>query len=257
MMDGSAIKELADRFAVPKSIVDARGQMVTMVPAGWEQVVPRQWAPDPVEATTLRAVVDYLRDNKDGIDLERVTVHVVDPTHVRILGPLEGEDLRFRRQCYLEAVAALPKIALGTYLESEYFGIMLRTGFVATEVVSDLLILLASIRDSDVRETVDDGLAQEVKTARGVAIVERTRVPSPVVLAPFRTFHEVEQPASEFVLRLRSGRGAGAGEVGAPTVALFDADGGAWRNAAMRSVADWLAAEFSALEVAPPVRIIA
>ena len=58
-------------------------------------------------------------------------------------------------------------------------------------------------------------------------------VPNPVTLAPFRTFRDVAQPASLFVLRVQGG-----GET--PNVALFEADGGAWRLAAIENIKKWL-----------------
>ena len=49
-------------------------------------------------------------------------------------------------------------------------------------------------------------------------------------LAPFRTFSEIEQPESSFVLRVND-----RGRVG-----LFEADGGAWRNTAMLRIKEYL-----------------
>jgi len=51
----------------------------------------------------------------------------------------------------------------------------------------------------------------------GVAAVENINLPNTVTLKPFRTFAEVSQPESEFVLRLKEGNRVG----------LFEADGGA------------------------------
>lgn len=49
-------------------------------------------------------------------------------------------------------------------------------------------------------------------------------------LKPYRTFNEVDQPESEFLLRLSEGGG----------VALYEADGGAWKLQARRNVAEYL-----------------
>lgn len=51
-----------------------------------------------------------------------------------------------------------------------------------------------------------------------------------VKLKPYRTFSEVEQPESEFLVRLSDGG----------RVALYEADGGAWKLQARRNVADYL-----------------
>ena len=57
-------------------------------------------------------------------------------------------------------------------------------------------------------------------------------VPNPVILRPYRTFPEVEQPASSFIFRMKENDGV--------CCALFEADGGAWKNEAMRNIKEYL-----------------
>ncbi|KHO31340.1 hypothetical protein OR63_10900, partial [Clostridium tetani] len=76
----------------------------------------------------------------------------------------------------------------------------------------------------------DDGVSQAATIKTGVASVNEVKVPNPVVLAPFRTFPEIEQPESKFIFRMQSG----------PRAALFEADGGAWRNEAMIKIKAYL-----------------
>ncbi len=137
---------------------------------------------------------------------------------------------------YMIAEPILPRLRFGEYLDSEAFHIALHACYVSTEERAALLAVLSSIRDSDVRETGDDGISQQVKVARGITFVDNAKVPNPVSLAPYRTFPEVAQPTSSFVLRLQGG-----GE--RPRVALFEADGGKWRLEAMANVAAWLVLE--------------
>ena len=59
-------------------------------------------------------------------------------------------------------------------------------------------------------------------------------VPNPVRLRPYRTFLEVEQPASEFVFRMKQDKYDGI------TCAIFEADGGAWKVAAMKAIKDYM-----------------
>jgi len=58
---------------------------------------------------------------------------------------------------------------------------------------------------------------------------------NPIRLRPYRTFREIEQPASLFVLRLQKGRD---GEL--PRAALFEADGGQWKLEACQAIKHWL-----------------
>ncbi len=55
-------------------------------------------------------------------------------------------------------------------------------------------------------------------------------VPNPVILAPYRTFPEIEQVESKFIFRMQEG----------PNAALYEADGGAWKNEAMRRIKEYL-----------------
>jgi hypothetical protein len=69
-----------------------------------------------------------------------------------------------------------------------------------------------------------------VTAKSGISTVENVIVPNPVMLCPFRTFAEVEQPESEFVFRMQTGFKA----------ALFEADGGKWKLYAMQNVKAYL-----------------
>lgn len=82
----------------------------------------------------------------------------------------------------------------------------------------------------------DDGVTQTVTAKQGVAFVQEVAVPNPVTLAPYRSFPEISQVESEFVLRVRAGRSEGE----LPTIALFEADGGRWQLEAVRRVKDYL-----------------
>ena len=67
---------------------------------------------------------------------------------------------------------------------------------------------------------------REVEARQGVSLKALVQVKPRVALRPFRTFLEVEQPESEFLLRLDDD-----GNVG-----LFEADGGMWQQTAKASI---------------------
>ena len=79
-------------------------------------------------------------------------------------------------------------------------------------------------------QTADDGVSQKVTINKGVVTAEDVTIKNPVYLVPLRTFYEVEQPASPFVLRFNEGA----------DVALFEGDGGAWKLKAVKNIKDWL-----------------
>jgi hypothetical protein len=59
-----------------------------------------------------------------------------------------------------------------------------------------------------------------------------------VELRPYRTFREIEQPASKFVLRVKRG-----GEGQKPGCALFEADGGFWKLEAIENIRKYIASK--------------
>ena len=95
--------------------------------------------------------------------------------------------------------------------------------------------VVGNITESAERQTLDDGISQGITTKQGIGRVGVEVIPNPVTLRPFRTFSEIEQPASSFVLRLNAGRD---GE--SPKVALFEADGAKWQNDAMGNIKEYL-----------------
>jgi len=156
-------------------------------------------------------------------------VNVETPTDVSIFTTYHHEE-NCRRDYLYKAEAELPFITLNNYLDHESFMIALRSKFVENDDVLYLLDLLSKISDKNSVESEDNGVSQTVQVRKGVVMVENVAVRPKVKLAPFRTFLEVDQPESEFLLRLQEG-----GRIG-----LFEADGGAWKLDAKEDIKDLL-----------------
>jgi hypothetical protein len=233
-MDGPAVKELASRFRSPTEL-------------GGFLLRPNDWlADDPASlikagpsaktlaVATLGALCEYLKGNRDQLPLDQVVVHVAGPGSVSILGPL---DKRARgREVFVTAVASdLTEGFLGRFMALEDFMIGLQVRFWEGDDRMRLVSLLSNIKSETVKTALDDGVTQVVQARAGVALVSEVAVPNPVRLCPFRTFRELQQPSSFFVLRVQSGK-----EGGLPQAGLFEADGGAWKLIAIDRVREWL-----------------
>lgn len=183
-----------------------------------------------INVRSLSGLVDYV---KSTFDHERpVMIHVKSPTEVNVFDALN--DVNDRRT-YVKAGALLPSITFEQFVDREKFQIMLQACFVTNPDKEQVLKVVSSIIEENSVQTQDDGVTQRVTAKTGVATVGNVNVPNPVTLKPFRTFAEVSQPESEFVLRLKEG-----GRVG-----LFEADGGAWELNAMANIAEFLEKELS------------
>lgn len=204
----------------------------------------------PIEVKSLTSVVDYLQANRDGLDLQKVAVLVESPTYVRVIGPLTGRHRQ--RECSMLASAEIPTVVLDRYVEREDMQIMLMSRFDASEDAAndyfDAVKLVSTVTSGTTRTVGDDGVQQEVSVQRGAATKARDLVKRVYYLAPYRTFAEIEQPVSPFVLRIR-------GDEEEIQVALFEADGGAWKIQARERVATWLREQLKGLEL--PVEVFA
>ena len=116
------------------------------------------------------------------------------------------------------------------FRDRETMLIQLRSLFLQTPDVAYLLDLLSKMSDEEKVTSQDNGVTQVVEARKGVALKEQVEVRPRVKLTPFRTFLEVDQPESEFLLRVGDG-----GQVG-----LFEADGGVWKLVAKRSIVTYL-----------------
>lgn len=189
--------------------------------------------PAEMNVATLTGVSDYLNTNPDRLELESLVVHVRGHNDVQVRSRLSGEwDQRY---FFLHAVHEPKGYPFGKYLSIEDFIIHMQTHFVQDASTAAIVQLAGNLVQESAVTYTDDGMTQSVQARTGIARVAEVRVPNPVDLAPFRTFLEIDQPASKFVLRLKKT------DTG-PTAALFDADGGCWSLEAIRRIRDWLRA---------------
>lgn len=185
---------------------------------------------EPYQVNTLEAIVEYIITNTNDIlqQEQGIIIHVKNYQTVEVYGWLN----KFKRQnCYLIATAMCPEaLSYGTYYNVEDFNIKLQARFANNDDKALLLQLTGNVKDESVRQVGDDGIKQSVTVKTGVTMVEEVLVPNPVTLIPRRTFFEVEQPESPFIFRMKEG----------PSCALFEADGGAWKQEAMQNIAAYL-----------------
>jgi hypothetical protein len=122
-------------------------------------------------------------------------------------------------------------------IDSDRFLIQLQSCFIQDEVRDTLLKFAGKLRCGLGKEIEDDGISQTVTTNSGVVSLDKTKVSNPWQLAPFRTFTEIDQPSSPFILRLNQKR---VNDTLSAEPALYLADGGAWRATAIAAIGAWL-----------------
>jgi len=187
----------------------------------------------PLPFPSLAGLVAFFGCGLDtnGPDMRRA-VHVVSHGHVRIISEEFGP--RLQRHVLAEASPEWPAFPFGSFREQEAFLIGLQTLFVRTAILEDLLRICGVATADEIRMAEDDGVTQTLTAKAGITFKDRVQLPSPVTLQPFRTFREVEQPPSPFILRARRSPAGGL------ELALFEADGGAWKLEALERVKKYL-----------------
>lgn len=183
----------------------------------------------PLEVQSLSALVDYLKMDFDGVlaGNNRLLVHVADPVHVTVYGFLNSDA---RRSLFLRASANLPDFQFGVFYDDmETFIIKISSCFVH--------------KQAETQPSIHSEVGRWLTHGRG----EQGLAPDLELLRPYRTFFEVEQPASQFFFRMQDDK----------RCALFEADGGAWRMAALRNVQRYLSNQLGDLINAKKVVILA
>ena len=189
--------------------------------------------PDALEFFTLGGIVDYINANTEGLiptDGTRYILQVVDQSSVELLTqPSVNERKRY---IVATARAHVPGIEFGKYMDTDTFNTMLLSKFIETEPRKLLFSVVKSMTRQQSAQTTDDGVGQVVTVKDGVSMASNVTFQNPVPLRPRRTFTEVEQPESNFTLRVD----------GEAKVALFESDGEAWKNEAVNKIRDYLQA---------------
>lgn len=200
-------------------------------------------ANEALKISTLSALVDYIKS-----DFERkgkkLIIQIEDEQTVSLKGQIQSDG---GRETLVRVNAIIPHFTFDNYYDAESLNIALQARFVKTEDRDLLLQVVGNLKEENVKNTGDDGTSQAVTIKTGIASANDVKVPNPVVLKPYRTFIEVDQPSSEFVFRMKDG----------PQAALFEADGGAWRNEAIQNIHDFLMKELDLLILSEEITIIA
>lgn len=199
--------------------------------------VDKELRASAIQMNTLTSLVDYLKAGVDSM-ADKMLVQVVSPMKVRVLSMLDADR---KREELVDVEAMIPDFEYGRYMGNERFIIALQSKFIGNDDRALLLQFAGTVKDESIAQYGDDGVTQKATIKTGITSVGDAVVPNPVKLRPFRTFIEVEQPESAFVFRMRQAEGHGV------ECAIFEADGGAWKNAAMKSIKEYLQYELAEL----------
>ena len=201
--------------------------------------IPEELTAAPLSVHTLSAIIDYITsgadecaESDDSMD-RRFVIHVADYDRVYLYRELNNDKAR---ECLIEAELSVPSFPFGRWMDMETFTINLQTGFTPDGDRDKLVQLAGTVRADQGVTVADDGMTQQVTARSGISLVQQVPVPNPVELVPFRTFTEIEQPASPFVFRMRR-------DGDTIMAALFAADADMWKCEAILNIRDYFGSE--------------
>lgn len=229
-MDGEAVREI-ERITEQNQTVKIDG--VTFGSQKYEPIVAEHGL-ETIEVGTLSGLVDAVRENVDAVDLSRA--HVLVESHKKVSLITAGRGVFRHRDRSVEARwDDVTPFEFRQWMSQEAFVIALRSLFVQTDGLIDVIEYASSVKIDNSAQIEDDGVTQsaQVKRSASGALTSSKIAPSIVELQPYRTFSEIEQPKSQFLFRMRHGDF----EV---SFALFESDGGEWRRKARNAIKEYL-----------------
>ena len=185
--------------------------------------------PDILPLNSLDALVKMIKT--EAPRFTEAPLYITIPNHLMVQCFTQPEPTeRFFRQFFYEVKATdVPGWAEKNTLGFEEAQIALRTRFQETP---DTLYAMKLVSDISLGAKViynDNGIATTITTQKGVDLQTNEQIRPLVKLRPYRTFQEVEQPESIFLIRV-SDRG----------ISFIEADGGMWKLKARETIKEFL-----------------
>lgn len=195
---------------------------------------------EPLLVSTLSGLADLCsslgdRDGFEGYNPNTHIIHVVNERQVQVVAGISNKWKKREVLVDCRLTETIP-FRFGVFMGQDDFIIQMLSCFAKNGPLGELVKIAGKATAEVITTSQDDGVSQIVGLRSGAHLEDQAQVKNIVTLRPYRTFREVEQPASEFLVRLQQ---SGGGEV-MPKFALFEADGGAWRLAAMENIARYL-----------------
>lgn len=190
-----------------------------------------EYYPETFRPFTLDGLVEWIKADTDKLFVkENPPALVVVENEKRVIVLSHAKTKKAKRITYAMCQYQNPDIPFGRYTDSEMWNVVLQSSFIQDENRDLLLSVINNVTEDQSMNVSDDGFSQRVTVTSGVAEIKQVAFRNPAILRPMRTFTEIYQPASPFVVRFKEGKQVG----------LFEADGGKWKVDAVMSIGHYL-----------------
>lgn len=224
----AAIEKIQELCKVRTEVIEGVPYLITG--DGYEQIKPDLEITDNLILNSLDSLVQMVKTEA----LPKITpIYITIPSHLTVRCFTQPMDSARNQRLKLYDVKAtdVPGWGDNVKLSFEEAMISLRTRFQDTPDNQYALKLLSDITSGSKITLNDNGIATSVVTKKGIDLQSNMPIKPIVRLKPYRTFQEVEQPESQFLIR-----------VGERGISFIEADGGMWKLEARKTIYYWLSA---------------
>jgi len=198
----------------------------TYVSGNWKKITPSSTS---ISLDSLSALVDFVKTTVEVNNKEfKFPLQVKVSEYEVVLQSSLDEELE--RNYIAKATPNNPNIKFGQFMSKEQFIIQLQTCFIETDNKIRLLEMVKLLSEESKVETLDDGIGQQITAQKGVSLRGAINLPPIINLVAYRTYKEVQQVETMYLLRAQDGG----------NLALFEADGGMWKHEASLRVSLYL-----------------
>ncbi len=209
-------------------IVNVEGVDFLVDKNGYTQIKKDLEYPECIELSSLDALVAFVKTEAVRKHL-RVYITIPDPMTVKCFTEPCDELRKDRIYLYTAVATDVPGWGEKVSLPFEEALIALRTRFQPTNDTDYALKLLSDITTGSKVTYNDNGVATSVVTKKGIDLQSNAAIRPIINLRPYRTFQEVKQPESQFLIRINE-----------RNITFIEADGGMWKLAARSTVKEYL-----------------
>lgn len=157
----------------------------------------------PITAIESFLESEDMKKASDNINQNRYIINIVSYQEVHLLSYLV--DKWNHRELHLKVSSDIEENYSPSNLTVEELLIYLKTHFVQSNKIEELTKIFGNLSSSNVKHVADDGFAQSVEVQKRINFNESTKVPPISKLEKIRTFIEIKQPSSMFLIRLKDG----------------------------------------------------
>lgn len=195
---------------------------------GYNEILPDLFFAEDLFLTSLDALVKFV---KTEAVKKHDTVYITIPDHKTVkCFTHPNMELRMSREyLYTASATDVPGWSEKVSLSFEEALIALRTRFQPATDTEYALRLLSNITTGGKVTYNDNGVATSIITKRGIDLQNNEAIKPIIKLRPYRTFQEVAQPESQFLIRINE-----------RNITFIEADGGMWKLEARNTVKKYL-----------------